>query len=97
MNEYPKTIQEAVEQIKAALPKVAVNKNGYEIRTQMLEMAQSQVWQDFHAKFAGWEQTITRDEKTNEVIVKGSMPEVPGTEKVLEAAQKFYAFVTQTK
>ena len=97
MTDYTKQMQEMAsaftDQIKAAMPKVTFNKNGYEIRAQMLEMAQSQVWQDYQAKFAGWEQTVKRDTATGEAIVTVAMPEVPGFEKVIEAAEKFYNFV----
>ena len=79
------------EQIKAAVPQVKFNKNGYEIRAQMLEMAQSQVWQDFHARWGQYETSISKDGK--EVAVKVDMPAVPGADKVLEAAEKFYNFV----
>jgi hypothetical protein len=79
------------EQIKAAVPQVKFNKNGYEIRAQMLEMAQSQVWQDFHARWGQYETSISKDGK--EVVTKVEMPVVPGADKVLEAAEKFYNFV----
>jgi len=78
---------------KAAMPKITTHKNGYEIRTKVLEMAQGNIWNDYHAKFAGWEQTVKRDQKTGEVTMNVQMPEVPGTEAVLEAAEKFYDFV----
>ena len=39
------------------LPEVKFNKNGYEIRTDILGMAKSLVQEDFHAKFQGWEMT----------------------------------------
>jgi hypothetical protein len=74
-------------------PKVSFNKNGYEIRTKVLEMAQGNVWNDYHAKFAGWEQTVKRDKETGEIITEVKLPEVPGADAVLEAAEKFYAFV----
>jgi hypothetical protein len=93
--QFTQQFQDAAEKMKQFVPEVKFNKNGYEIRTQMLEMAQTQAWQDYHAKFAGWEQTVTRDPKTGEVITKVEMPAVPGVEKVLEAAEKFYAFVNQ--
>ncbi len=82
------------EQIKAAVPQVKFNKNGYEIRAQMLEMAQNQVWQDFHARWGQYETTISKDGK--EVVTKVEMPQVPGADKVLEAAEKFYNFVNNT-
>jgi len=90
-----KQTQEVAEMFKAAMPKITTNKNGYEIRTKVLEMAQSQAWQDYHAKFAGYEMAVTKDGE--EVVTKVEMPVVPGAEAVLEAANKFYAFVNGNK
>jgi hypothetical protein len=75
------------------LPEVKFNKNGYEIRTDILAMAKDMVQQDFQVKFAGWEMTAERDEKTGQIISKVNMPEFPGLEKVLETAEKMYGFV----
>ena len=75
------------------LPEVKFNKNGYEIRTDILAMAKDMVQQDFQVKFAGWEMTAQRDEKTGQIVSTVSMPEFPGMDKVLEAAEKFYGFV----
>ena len=75
------------------LPEVKFNKNGYEIRTDILDMAKSMVSEEFHAKFQGWEMTATRDEKTGQIVSKVEMPEFPGLDKVLETAEKMYAFV----
>jgi hypothetical protein len=75
------------------LPEVKFNKNGYEIRTDILDMAKGLVSEEFHAKFRGWEMSVARDEKTGQVISKVDMPEFPGLEKVLEAAEKMYSFV----
>ena len=61
--------------------------------SKVLEMAQGNVWNDYHAKFAGWEQTVKRDQDTGEVVTTVTMPEVPGADAVLEAAEKFYEFV----
>ena len=88
-----KQTQEVAEMFKAAMPKITTNKNGYEIRTKVLEMAQGNIWNDYHAKFAGWEQTVKRDQDTGEVTMNVQMPDVPGTDAVLEAAEKFYDFV----
>jgi hypothetical protein len=88
-----KQTQEVAEMFKAAMPKITTNKNGYEIRTKVLEMAQSNIWQDYHAKWAGWEQTVKRDKDTGEIIQEVKLPEVPGADAVLEAAEKFYEFV----
>ena len=88
-----KQTQAMAEMVKDMMPKVTTNKNGYEIRTKVLEMAQSNVWQDYHAKFGGWEQSVKRDPQTNEIVTAVTMPEVPGTDAVLQAAEKFYDFV----
>jgi hypothetical protein len=78
------------------LPEVKFNKNGYEIRTDILGMAKSLVHDDFQSKFAGWEMTATRDEKTGQIVNTVTMPEFPGLDKVLETAEKMYAFVNQS-
>jgi hypothetical protein len=75
------------------LPEVKFNKNGYEIRTDILAMAKDMVQQDFQVKFAGWEMTAERDEKTGQIVNRVNMPEFPGLDKVLETAEKMYAFV----
>ena len=75
------------------LPEVKFNKNGYEIRTDILGMAKSLVQDDFQSKCAGWEMTATRDEKTGQIVTKVGMPEFPGLDKVLETAEKMYSFV----
>ena len=91
MTDFTKQAQEFAEQVKAAMPQVKFNKNGYEIRAQMLEMAQNQVWQDFHARWGQFESSVSKDGK--EVVTKVTMPTVPGADQVLEAAEKFYNFV----
>ena len=95
MSELTKQAEQMAEQFKAAMPKVTFNKNGYEIRTQVLDMAKQMAEFEYSAKFAQVEMTAKRDPKTNEVISTVAFPEIPGTEKVLEAAQTFYNFVNQ--
>jgi N-acetyl-anhydromuramyl-L-alanine amidase AmpD len=79
------------------LPEVKFNKNGYEIRTDILDMAKSLVTEDFHVKFSGWQMTATKDAKTGQIVSTVAMPEFPGLEKVLETAEKMYAFVNASK
>ena len=74
------------------MPEVKFNKNGYEIRTDILAMAKDLVAQDFQVKFQGWELTAERDSK-GQIITRVGMPEFPGLDKVLETAQKMYDFV----
>ena len=75
------------------LPEVKFNKNGYEIRTDILAMAKDLVNEDFHMKFRGWEMSVEKDAKTGQVVSKVDMPEFPGLEKVLETDEKMYGFV----
>ena len=77
------------------LPEVKFNKNGYEIRTDILKEAKGLVTDEFHVKFQGWEMTAERDPKTGQIVSRVNMPEFPGLDKVLETAEKMYAFVNQ--
>jgi hypothetical protein len=73
--------------------KVNQNKNGYEIRTDILSMAKDLVAQEYTWKYNGWEMSTKRDEKTGQIVSKIDMPEFPGLDKVLETAQRMYDFV----
>jgi hypothetical protein len=75
------------------LPEVKFNKNGYEIRADILALAKDHVNNEFQVKFAGWQLSAAKDEKTGQLVSTVSMPEYPGMEKVLEAAEKMYSFV----
>ena len=75
------------------LPEVKFSKNGYEIRTEILEMAKDMVQFEFNTKFNGWEVGAKRDEKTGQIVNRVDMPEFPGLDKVLETAERMYAFV----
>ena len=78
------------------MPTVAFNKNGYEIRTDMLAMAKTLVTEEYKAKFAGWEIHAAKDEKTGQLVTTVGMPTFPGLDQVLETAEKMYGFVNQT-
>lgn len=75
------------------LPEVKFNKNGYEIRTDILHMAKDLVQNEYHVKFQGWEMSAQRDEKTGQIVTTVGMPEFPGLDKILETAEKMYSFV----
>ena len=96
-DQIEKNIQQGAEyiqdKVKEAMPKVSFNKNGYEIRTQVLDMAKA--WSEFEysQKWVGWEISAKRDKETGQVVTKVEMPEVPGVDQVLETAEKFYDFV----
>lgn len=75
------------------MPEVKFNKNGYEIRTDILHMAKDLVQAEYQLKFQGWEMSTVRDEKTGQIVTTVGMPEFPGLDKVLETAERMYAFV----
>jgi hypothetical protein len=77
------------------LPEVKFNKNGYELRTDILAMAKDAVQQEYQMKFQGWELSAKRDEKTGQLVSTVNMPEFPGLDKILETAEKMYGFVNQ--
>ena len=95
MTDVTKQMEQFADMMKAAMPQVKPNKNGYEIRTKVLEMAKDVVMNDYHAKWGQFETSIKRD--GDEVVTEVKMPEVPGADKVLETAQKFYDFVNNNK
>ncbi len=78
------------------LPEVKFNKNGYELRTDILAMAKELEMNEFHVRFQGWEMSAARDEKTGQIVTTVGMPQFPGLDKVLETAEKMYAFVNQS-
>jgi hypothetical protein len=79
--------------IKPQLPEVKFNKNGYEIRTEVLDMAKGLITEEYHSKFAGWEMSTAKDPDTGKLVTTVGMPVFPGLDKVLETAEKMYAFV----
>ena len=79
------------------LPEVKFNKNGYEIRADVLSMAKDIVMQDYNIKVAGWQITAEKDATSGQITTSVAMPEFPGMEKILEAAEKMYGFVNQSK
>lgn len=79
------------------VPEVKFTKNGYEIRTEILEMAKDLVAQEFGYKWQGWEMTAKRDEKSGQLVTTVGVPEFPGLEKVLETAEKMYGFVQKNQ
>jgi isocitrate dehydrogenase len=77
------------------LPEVKFNKNGYEIRTEILDMAKGLISEEYHSKFRGWEMSVAKDEKTGQVVTTVAMPTFPGLDKILETAERMYGFVNQ--
>ena len=83
--------KEMADFMKSFTPQIKYNKNGYEIRTKILEMAKDQCALEYGFKYQGWEMEQRKD--GDQVVAKVSMPDIPGVEQILETAQKFYDFV----
>ncbi len=98
MNDMTKQFEQFADMMKQfapAAPQVKPSKNGYEIRTKILEHAKDVVWQDYYAKWGQFETSVRKEH--DEVVTKIEMPTVPGADTVLETAQKFYDFVNNNK
>jgi hypothetical protein len=99
-DQVEKNIQQGAEYIqskmKDAMPKVSFNKNGYEIRTQVLDLAKQ--WNEFEytQKISGWEISQKRDKDSGHIITTVGMPAVPGVDQVLATAEKFYNFINNS-
>jgi hypothetical protein len=91
------TAEYVQDKVKEAMPKVSFNKNGYEIRTQVLDMAKQ--WNEFEyaQKWLGFETSTKRDPNSGEFVTTVGMPEIPGVDQVLETAEKFYDFINKSK
>ena len=100
-DQIEKNIQQGAEyiqdKVKEAMPKVTFNKNGYEIRTQVLDLAKQFTEFEYSQKWVGWEISTKRDPETGQMATKVGMPEVPGVDHVLETAEKFYDFINKNK
>ena len=101
MNEqkFPNEMMEQFAQImKAAMPAMPAfkaNKNGYELRTKVLDFAQTQVWEDYRAQWGQFETNIKKE--GNEIVTQVTLPQIPSADAVLATAQKFYDFVSNGK
>jgi hypothetical protein len=77
------------------VPEVKFSKNGYEIRTEILAMAKDLINSEYNSKFNGWEISQRKSADGKSVVTSVTMPEYPGLDKVLEVAERMYAFVNQ--
>lgn len=78
------------------MPDVRFTKNGYEIRTEILELAQAFVLNEYSAKFHGWEITASKN-YDGQLVTDFKMPEHPTIETILETAERLYSFVNKSK
>ena len=69
---------------------MTTNKNGFEIRADILKLATDHTHSEFYSANALYENSITSPEWKGGVVVK---PTFPSTERVLETAKAMYTFV----
>lgn len=77
-------------------PEVKFNKNGYEIRTEVLDMAKDLAITEFNAKFGDWQMSVQKDKDGN-VVSKVEMPSFPGLDMIIDNAERLYEFVNKQK
>ena len=78
------------------VPEIKFNKNGYEIRTDILQMAKDFEMQKFQAKFGEWEMSVDKD-KDGKLVHTIKMPDFPHLDVILENAERLYSFVNNGK
>ena len=66
------------------------NKNGFEIRADILKLAQDHLQTEFSYGISQYDQSMTNPDWKGGEIVK---PTFPSTSKVLETAKEMYTFV----
>lgn len=71
------------------------NRNGYELRTDILGMAKDLVQHEYSMKLHGWEVSQHKDAE-GKIVTTVEMPTYPGLAEVLETAQKMYDFVNNS-
>lgn len=71
------------------------NRNGYELRTDILLMAKDLVMAEYQAKFDGWNQTAERDSSSGRIVDSCNMPQFPQTNEILKTAELLYSFVNK--
>ena len=69
------------------------NKNAYEIRTEILSMAQGHVMKRFRQVQSNWENSCDRHPETGMMLTIKDAPEYPSTDEVLKEAKNLYSFV----
>tara|TARA_B100001094_G_C18191648_1_gene807714 strand:+ start:5405 stop:5665 length:261 start_codon:yes stop_codon:yes gene_type:complete len=73
--------------------KMVSNKNAYEIRTEILEMAKTFVMDKFANEKANWEQSADRHPESGIILSLKDAPVYPSSKDVLTEAEKLYSFV----
>ena len=69
------------------------NKNAYEIRAEVLEMAKTFVMDKFQNERANWENSVDRHPESGVILSLKDAPVYPSSKDVLLEAEKLYSFV----
>jgi hypothetical protein len=69
------------------------NKNAYEIRTEILGMAQGFVMSKFDDARGKWENSTDRHPETGVILSTEHAPKYPTSDDILREAEKLYSFV----
>ena len=70
------------------------NKNAYELRTDILSMAQNTVMDKFNNEFSVWDMSCERHPDTGALMSSiGDSPTYPTTSEILKTANELYTFV----
>lgn len=72
---------------------MVANKNAYEIRTEILGMAQGFVMQKFDDAKDKWNQAADRHPETGVILSIKDAPQFPSSDDILKEANKLYSFV----
>lgn len=69
------------------------NKNGYEIRADILKMSKELLEFQYANNLHVWEMSVDRDEKTGRVLNTKNAPKPFTIDHVLDTAEEMYRFV----
>ena len=69
------------------------NKNAYELRTDILSMAQSRVMDIYNQEFSVWDMSCERHPDTGALMSTTTPPTYPTTSEILKTANELYTFV----
>ena len=69
------------------------NKNAYELRTDILSMAQNRVMDMYNQEFSVWDMSCERHPDTGALMSTTTPPTYPTTSEILKTANELYTFV----
>lgn len=64
---------------------------GYTIRLAVMENVLTHLWNDYNAKMGQYE--ISMKKEGDELVTDVKLPDIPGTDMILQTAEQFYGFI----